>query len=213
MQAATAAGHGEPKQPAASETVKQSRRFEQQAPNKKPKLSAEPRKSAPLHQLARRSLIPRSNAAPQTEPHLNPKPSAGPNKHAANDQLPQRLTIPTSDPQTEAEAIARLSVAPQKHAADRQPARRLSIPRSDTASRTESQTKPEAKSRQVGMYDRPWRKHMKAHSQEQESCVQDNAPPETSSAGVKDKPKAVNAKVFLMHTTLFCHFVAAAVST
>ena len=59
---------------------------------------------------------------------------------------------------------AKLSCKPHKLPAAHQPARKLSVTRSDIA----AQTEPESKPRQVGIYDRPWRKHMKPSS----SCRQ-----------------------------------------
>lgn len=65
----------------------------------------------------------------------------------------------------------KLSAKPQKLPAAHQPARRLSLTKSDTA----AQTEPESKPRQVGIYDRPWRKHMKSSSTDRQPGQQEAA--------------------------------------
>ena len=55
--------------------------------------------------------------------------------------------------------------------AGHQPARRLSVTRSETA----AQLEPESKPRQVGIYDRPWRKHMKSASIDRQPGQQEAA--------------------------------------
>ena len=83
----------------------------------------------------------------------------------------------------------KLSAEPHKNFPAQQLSRRPSLPKSDTASQTES----EAKTRQVGMYDRPWRKHMKPQGTDRQTDQQDA--PGKASAAAKDKPNPVSSKV------------------
>lgn len=76
----------------------------------------------------------------------------------------------------------KLSAKPHKLRAAHQPARRLSVTRSETA----AQIEPESKPRQVGIYDRPWRKHMKSASTDRQPGQQEAA----TAAPVSEKQPA-----------------------
>ena len=78
----------------------------------------------------------------------------------------------------------KLSAKPHKLSAAHQPARRLSVTRSDTAVLPE----PESKPRQVGTYDRPWRKHMKSSSNDKQPGQQEAAA--AAAAPVRDRQPA-----------------------
>lgn len=101
-------------------------------------------------------------------------------------------TRPKQTRETEQQASKRkqkLAAKPYvyKHAAAPPLARRLSLPQSDTA----AQTEPECKPRQVGMYDRPWRKHMKASNSDKQPEQQD-AVAAAAAAAVRGRPVAAS---------------------
>lgn len=81
----------------------------------------------------------------------------------------------------------KLAVKPHKLPAAHQPTRKLPLTRAETAAQVEAESKP----RQVGTYDRPWRKHMKASSTDRQPGQQEAAaaaaPPakDTQPAGTK----------------------------
>lgn len=65
----------------------------------------------------------------------------------------------------------KLAVKPHKLPATHQPTRKLPLTRSETAAQVEAESRP----RQVGTYDRPWRKHMKASSIDRQPGQQQTA--------------------------------------
>lgn len=81
--------------------------------------------------------------APLSETHKQPAPKQS---------RQTELQAPNKKP--------KLAVKPDKLPAAHQPTRKLTLTRSETAAQVGAEGKP----RQVGTYDRPWRKHMKASS-------------------------------------------------
>ena len=93
---------------------------------------------------------------------------------------------------------AKLSSKPQKLPAAHQPARGLSLTRSDTAAHSESESKP----RQVGIYDRPWRKHMKPSSSDRQPSQQEAA---AAAAPVRARQPAEPKVIFKLWYKMLAH--------